>query len=71
MKTMAANSRRDDLAEFLGGTPEQVAYNLLRDIAHAEKREYRGGPSYTDSRITKQWILNTYKECLAAVRNPD
>lgn len=68
---MAAISRKDDSAEGASGTPEQIAYNLLRDIAHAEKREYRGGSTYTDVRITKSWILSTYRECLNAVRGND
>lgn len=46
-------------------TPEAVAYQLMRDVlaiegAGAAMRE-RGGPD-------RGWLLNTYSECLKAVR---
>lgn len=67
---MAMSSRgKDDTGDGSSGTPEQIAYNLLRDIAYVEKREYRGGPTFTDPRISKSWILSTYRECLATVRD--
>lgn len=49
------------------GSAESVAYQMLRDIAFAERRDYRGLPA-GENRVSKGWILNTYRECLAAVR---
>jgi hypothetical protein len=43
-------------------SPEFVAYRLLSHIASAEKM-----PLHSANR---QWILDTYTECLMAVRQP-
>jgi hypothetical protein len=50
-------------------SPEQVAYRLLHDVARAEKKSFGGGSiaATTD----RKWILDTYAECLNAVRRPD
>ena len=63
-----------------GNTPEQVAYKLMHDIAAIEGKTLltatgapgaaasgRGGKELPDRR----WLLDTYAECLLAVRNPD
>ncbi len=49
-------------------TPEEVAYKLFNEIAYAEDKRVRnyGGKQAP----TRQWILDTYAECLRAVRAP-
>ena len=49
-----------------GDTDLAVAYSLLHDIARAESKNIAGGGNQT----TKQWILDTYAECLKVVRQP-
>jgi len=44
-------------------SPEQVAYKLLRDIAQLEKRSLFHGETGSADR---QWLLDTYAECLEA-----
>jgi hypothetical protein len=46
--------------------PEDVAYNLMIDIARTEKIAL-GGEAPNGSR---EWIIRTYSQCLQAVRNP-
>ena len=51
-------------------TPEQIAYRLLEVIASHEKKVLRapvGGSTTAD----RQWLLDTYSECLIAVRSPE
>jgi hypothetical protein len=63
-----------------GNTPEQVAYKLMHDIAAIEGKALlavtgapgaaasgRGGKELPD----RKWLLDTYAECLLAVRHPD
>ena len=71
----------DDTVVHTGGnTPEQVAYKLMHDIAAIEGKTLltttgapgapssgRGGKDLPD----RKWLLDTYAECLLAVRNPD
>lgn len=45
-------------------SPEQVAFKLYREIAAAEL--YGSQPKNPD----RKWILDTYAECLLAVRMP-
>ena len=42
-------------------TPEQVAYELMKDVMGVETR-----PAGLDYR---KWLLDTYAECLEAVQN--
>lgn len=51
--------------KFEGATPEYVAYRLLRDIMKAENKSLLPGSA------DKKYVLDTYAEALAAVRNPD
>ncbi|GGG90621.1 hypothetical protein GCM10007420_02220 [Glycocaulis albus] len=43
------------------GTPQRVAYDLLKSIAAAEGKNLRVADS-----ADKEWILDTYAECLWA-----
>ncbi len=48
-------------------SPEYVAFLLLRTLADIESKELnRGYPNTAD----RNWILDTYAECLDVVRNP-
>jgi hypothetical protein len=49
-------------------SPEQVAFRLLYEIANVEGIEMRGlsGTKKAD----RKWILDTYAECIIAVRAP-
>jgi hypothetical protein len=54
-------------------SPEYVAYRLMLDIAEAEgKRFSKPAPGYGGSSqvADRDWILNTYRQCLRAVRDP-
>ncbi len=67
----------DAVVHTAGNTPEQVAYKLMHDIAAIEGKALltatgapasgRGGKELPD----RKWLLDTYAECLLAVRNPD
>lgn len=46
-------------------SPEQVAYNLMKDIAAIEKRELY---SHGDNPADRNYILDTYNRCLQAVQ---
>lgn len=48
--------------ELVGDSPEIVALALLRQIAQAERR------LGTTEGISREWLLDTYAECLAATR---
>lgn len=50
-------------AEISGDSPQAVAYKLLEDIAAAEQRNLGGAAD----NINRDWILETYKDCLATV----
>ena len=49
-------------------SPEHVAYRLFLHIATAEGQGVMSGSK--NPHPTKAWILNTYAECLRAVRSP-
>jgi len=50
-------------------SPEQVAYKLLREIASLEKKKAFGARDATEE-VGRKWLLDTYAECLLAVRSP-
>jgi hypothetical protein len=47
-------------------SPEYVAYKLFQHIAFVEGAKYSSDSS--GSTATRQWILDTYAECVDAVR---
>jgi hypothetical protein len=56
------------MADQTGGhSSEQVAYMLLERIASCEGKALAGHGDKAD----RKWILDTYAECLIAVRRPD
>lgn len=46
-------------------SPEAVAYQLMLDIAAIEERSIG---SYGANKPDRKWLLDTYSECLLAVR---
>ncbi len=50
-----------------GDSPELVALALLERIAHREGRHFEAAPQQ-GSTADRQWILDTYFDCLSAVR---
>jgi hypothetical protein len=48
-------------------SPEYVAYRLLVDIARTEGKPLSGPAA---GKADRKWILDTYAECLSAVRIP-
>ena len=51
-------------------TPEQVAYRLMVGIAAAENKPNRNVGDNVYVVADRKWLLNTYAECLKAVRQP-
>lgn len=50
-------------------TPEAIAYQLLRCVAHAEKKQIE--PNSYGTPTDREWILQAYSDCLYAVKNPN
>ncbi|HVZ02293.1 MAG TPA: hypothetical protein VHA35_22495 [Dongiaceae bacterium] len=51
-------------------TPESVAYRLLMLVADLESRTMHGNPAKDRTNADRKWILDTYAECLQAVKAP-
>ena len=49
-------------------SPEQIAYNLLKHIADIEGKTLHPTKIGEKDIATRQWILDTYAECIATVR---
>jgi hypothetical protein len=49
-------------------SPEEVAFKLLYEIAEAEGMQMRLAAN--SKKPDRQWILDTYAECITAVRAP-
>ena len=52
-------------------SPESVAYRLLVLIADLENKTLHGNPAKDRTNADRQWILDTYAECLKAIRTPE
>lgn len=50
-------------------SPQYVAYLLMQDIMHVEKKDMRFGAAFTQP-ADRQLILDTYAECLSTVLDP-
>ena len=48
-------------------TPEYVAYRLLQHVADIEQKPISGSDA---TRTGRKWLLDTYAECLEAVKEP-
>lgn len=49
-------------------SPEYVAYRLLLNVAYVEDKKI--APSTLVGKADRKWLLDTYAECLKAVRDP-
>jgi hypothetical protein len=52
-------------------SPQEVAYKLMRDIAHAEDKLLSYSEKNSQKVANRKWILDTYAECLRAVHTPN
>ena len=53
-------------------SPEQVAHTLMREIALVEQKSISSGQVQTGwTKADRKYILDTYAECLNAVKNPE
>jgi hypothetical protein len=52
-------------------TPESVAYRLMVLVADLENKTLHGNPSRERTIADRQWILQTYADCLLAVKSPE
>ena len=59
----------DAVAHIGENSPEYVAYQLLKDVSRAEGKLVGG--LNPNPGVTRQYILDTYAECLVAVRHPN
>jgi len=46
-------------------SPEEVAFKLFQEVVSVEI--HKGDQT---NKVSRKWILDTYAECLLAVRNP-
>ena len=49
---------------------EQVAYKLIDNIARIEGKVTHRNPGDGKETASREWILDTYAECLRAVKDP-
>jgi hypothetical protein len=70
---MQANPAKENVTgRHIGeNSPEQVAFKLMELIAGIEDKHLHRAPGEHQSLADKEWILDTYAECLATVINPN
>ena len=51
-------------------TPEQVALGLFHLIAQSEKWVFHQGATGGYQTADREWILDTYAECIRTIREP-
>jgi hypothetical protein len=62
----------DETVVHIGeNSPEQIAHRLLMAVAFAEGKKIFQGPSSPTDPANRKWILDTFAECMNAVRHPD
>ena len=49
-------------------SPEHVAYRLMKDVALVEKKALHASPGSDQTSADHAWILDTYAECVRAVK---
>jgi hypothetical protein len=60
----------DTVVHIGENSPEQVAYRLMHEIAAIEAKSFSRTPGPGYQSADRKWILETYAECLNAVRVP-
>ena len=53
----------------VGDSPEAIAYRLFEHVTGAEKKMFRTEIIGGYETAYRQWILNTYAECLGTVKD--
>ena len=51
-------------------SPEQVALKLMFNSARVEGKVLHRNPGDGQETASKEWLLDTYAECLRIVKNP-
>jgi hypothetical protein len=56
------------MADDVSGAAEEIAFRLMLEVAYVESKNTRGvqGSTVPD----RKWLLDTYAECLLAVKMP-
>lgn len=49
-------------------SPEQIAHKLMHEIARIEGKVLHQSPGSGQAAAPRKWVLDTYAECLDAVR---
>jgi hypothetical protein len=63
-------NKRERTMAVQGDSDAAVAFDLLHDIARAERKNIAGGGASGLAQVDHKWILDTYAECLWAIKNP-
>ena len=58
----------DPVVHIVENSPEAVAYKLFLDIVAVESRVLHRNAERGFSPASKEWILQTYRECIAVVK---
>lgn len=56
------------ILHFGENSPEKIAYVLLQEIANIEGQSTSPWPTDGFQTTNRKWLLDTYAECLKAVR---
>lgn len=51
-------------------SPEQVAYRLFHHIVDVEDKKLHASRDQASKVADRKWILETFAQCMNAVRNP-
>jgi len=51
-------------------SPEQIAYLFMENIAQVERKVFHHDGTSAETSADKRWTLDTYVECLLAVKSP-
>lgn len=51
-------------------SPEQIAWRMLETIARVEGMSLYKSPSQGEKKADRLWILQTFAECMFAVKSP-
>lgn len=59
----------DTTTNIADNSAELIAYKLFQEVARAEGKELWAGAAGTE-RPDRRWLLDTYAECISAVKFP-
>ena len=55
---------------FNAYSPEKVALELVQMLSHIERKSLHSGPPSGWEGADRKWLLDTYSECILAIRDP-